>query len=61
MGEIKKPWEEGACHECTHCYDDDMCSAYRLIASNVFCPHVRGCGMFKKKDTTDSQKDTIVD
>ena len=46
---IEMPWEEGACHECTHCYADDMCNAHKLITSDAFCPHVRMCKSFKKK------------
>ena len=43
---IERPWEEGACEKCYYCFQEDMCSAYRLITSYAYCPHVRNCEKF---------------
>lgn len=46
---IERPWEESACEKCTYCVLEDMCSAYRLGTSFVYCPHIRNCEKFKEK------------
>lgn len=47
---IEKPWEEFACDKCIHCFQEDMCSVYKLGMSYVYCPHIRNCEKFKEKE-----------
>ena len=46
---IKKPWEEFFCDKCTHCFQEDMCNAYMLGMSYLYCPQIRNCEKFKEK------------
>ena len=46
---IKRPWEDGFCQKCTHCFQEDMCNAYRLGMSYVYCPQLRDCTKFHEK------------
>lgn len=45
---IERPWEESYCHKCIYCFQGDMCRAYRLITSYVYCPRIRNCEKFKE-------------
>lgn len=46
---IEKPWEEFYCDKCVHCFQDDMCSVYKLGTSFAYCPHIRDCEKFLEK------------
>ena len=46
---IERPWEDGFCHKCTRCYQEDMCSAYRLGTSYIYCPRLINCTKFHEK------------
>jgi hypothetical protein len=45
---IERPWEEFACDRCIHCFEENMCSAYKLITSYAYCPQIRNCNKFKE-------------
>ena len=47
---IEKPWEECFCDKCIHNLEGDMCSAYVLGMSHVYCPQIRQCEKFKEKE-----------
>lgn len=40
---IERPYEDGACEECAHRCDGDMCGVYTLGMSAAYCPHIRNC------------------
>ena len=47
---IEKPWEECACDKCIHCFQEDMCNAYKLGTSCAYCPQIRDCEKFKEDE-----------
>lgn len=47
---IEKPWEEFYCDKCVHCFQEDMCGAYMIGTSYVYCPPIRNCEKFIEKD-----------
>lgn len=49
MNVIERPWKSGHCHKCVCCFQEDMCSAYRLGSSWWFCSRIRMCTKFKEK------------
>ena len=46
---VERPWEEDFCEKCTHCFEEDMCNAYKLGFSYAYCPQIRDCERFKDK------------
>ena len=46
---IEKPWEECACDKCIFCFQEDMCSAYKLGMSYAYCPQIRNCEKLKER------------
>lgn len=50
MGEctmkIERPWEEFFCEKCVYCFQEDMCKAYMIGTSYVYCPPIRNCEKF---------------
>ena len=54
---IQKPWEEFFCDKCIHCFQEDMCNAYKYGTSFAYCPQIRGCEKFKEKTPTSERSE----
>jgi hypothetical protein len=53
---IERPWEKSFCDKCTHCFQEDMCSAYNLGMSYAYCPQVIDCNKFESKIKTNADR-----
>ena len=49
MNVIEIPWEAGYCDKCVCCFQENMCSAYKLGSSWWPCQRIRKCTKFKGK------------